>query len=734
MQLYADIVLPVAHGAFTFSLTEEVVAGRMVRVQFGARKHIMGVIWRVHGVRPPFAVKPVEEVLEGTISEEQMRFWEWIADYYMCSLGEVMAAALPAALRPEGLSGEEFAGEIYKPATESFVSLAVGDEVALNEAFESLGRAVRQYRALLEIAEAGGPDVPRKRLRADAAALRALEAKGLVRIMKRELAKGELPDLPVDLPVLSASQQRAFTDVKEKFDSTQVVVLQGVTGSGKTEIYINLIAEQLAAGRNVLYMLPEIAMSSQLVRRVRAWFGERVVVYHSRLTGRQRAVVWERVKSSQGGLVVLGVRSAVLLPVQNLGLVIVDEEHDASYKQEDPAPRYHARDAAIMLARATGAKTLLGSATPSLESFFNARAGKYGYVKLAERYGGVPLPQIMISDTLKAVARGERTVHFNKLLLDRLNEVLVNGKQAMLFQNRRGFAPYIECAECGAVIKCRQCNVAMTWHKGDGMLRCHYCGRAQRLPTVCPTCGAAALEPRGFGTEKAVDELVRIFPDARIARLDRDTAASAKRYESTIMAFEHGKTDILVGTQMITKGFDFGGVALVGILNADNLLAYPDFRAAERAFQTITQMAGRCGRRGEQGQVVIQTSQPANPLVRQAADGDYEAMACEQLAERAEFLYPPYCRLIEVTLRHRDAARLWEVANRLAMSGRAVFGRMLLGPQPPLVDKVRGEEILTLLLKVERGSSFADARRRLGELLSDKHLRGVRITCNVDPQ
>lgn len=728
--MYADIILPVAHGVFTFAVEGEVAVGRMVRVQFGTRKHVTGVVRRVHDVRPPFAVKTVEEVLEGSVTEKQIRFWEWLADYYMCTLGEVMAAALPGVLRPEGLSGEEFTRDVYKPSTESYIS-TVGD---VNEAFESLGRAPRQYKALLEVAEAGGVNVPRKSLKADAATLRALEAKGFVSIVTRELLRGELPALPARLPVLSSAQQMTFDEIKERFEVAQVVVLQGVTGSGKTEIYVNLIAEQLAAGRNVLYLLPEIAMSSQLVRRVTGWFGERVVAYHSRLTARQRAEAWGRVRASQGGMVVLGVRSAVLLPVQNLGLVVVDEEHDASYKQDDPAPRYHARDAAIVLAQTTGAKVLLGSATPSLESFFNARTGKYGYVELNERYGGAVMPQVMVSDTLKAVARGERTVHFNKLLLDKLSETLDAGRQAMLFQNRRGFAPYVECGECGAVVKCGRCNVAMTWHRGDGVLRCHYCGRAQSLPTVCPACGAAALKPRGFGTEKAAEEVERLFPKARVARLDRDTASSARRYERTIAAFERGETDILVGTQMITKGFDFGGVSLVGILNADNLLAFPDFRAAERAFQTITQMAGRCGRRDEQGQVVIQTSQPANTLIRQAADGDYAAMANEQLAERSEFLYPPYCRLIEITLRHRDGERLWKVANSLAEAGRAVFGKMLLGPQPPMVDRVKGEEILTLLLKVARGSSFSETRRRLSELLADNRLRGVRVTCNTDPQ
>lgn len=734
MPLYADIVLPVARGPFTFALRGEVAEGRFVRVQFGARKHITGVVWRVHDVRPSFVVKPVEEVLEGGISAEQMRFWEWLADYYMCSIGEVMAAALPAALRPEGLSEEEFDRDVYRPATERLLSLVRDGEEWLNDAFEGLRRAKRQYAALMEIVEAGGGDVPRRAVKADAAALKTLEEKGLIHISERDIPEGELPAMPAGLPTLSHAQQAAHDEVRKKFEASQVVLLQGVTGSGKTEIYINLIAEELSKGRNVLYLLPEIAMSSQLVRRVRRWLGDRVVVYHSGLTGRRRAEAWRRVSGADGGMVVLGVRSAVLLPVRNLGLVVIDEEHDRSYKQEDPAPRYHARDAAIVLAHAAGAKTLLGSATPSLESFSNALAGKYGHVRLSERYGGAELPHMVISDTLRAVQRGERTAHFNKALLDRLSDVLAAGRQAMLFQNRRGFAPWLECAECGAAVMCRQCNVTMTWHKAEGLLRCHYCGRTQQPPSVCPACGAAALETRGFGTEKVEQELAHLFPAARIERLDRDTATSARRYENIIAAFERGETDILVGTQMITKGFDFGGVGLVGILNADNLLAYPDFRASERAFQTITQMAGRGGRRGERGEVVIQTSQPAAPVIRQAADGDYEAMANGQLAERAEYLYPPYCRLIEITLRHRDHDTLWTGANEFATKGREAFGRLLLGPQPPPVDKVRGEHILIFLLKVERGASFADTRRRLAELIATLRRHKLRITCNVDPQ
>ncbi len=634
----------------------------MVRVQFGKRKHMTGIVWRTHSERPPFVVKPVEERLDVRLTVEQMRFWEWLAEYYVCSLGEVMAAALPSALRPEGMSAEDFAERMMKP---------------------------------------------RKR-----------RAKGVF--------SGVLPELPETLPVLSDAQQEAVEDVKAS--EKGVVLLHGVTGSGKTEIYIRLIVEELKMGRNVLYLLPEIAMGSQLVGRVREWFGERVVVYNSRMTPRQRAEAWERVAVGEEGIVVLGVRSALLLPLRNLGLIVVDEEHDRSYKQEDPAPRYCARDAAIVLGGMMGARTVLGSATPSLESYHNARRGKYGYVYLGERYGGSELPRVVISNTLKAVERGERTTHFNKVLLDKLQDTLEGGRQAMLFQNRRGFAPYIECAECGAAVMCRQCNVAMTWHKDDGVLRCHYCGRSTKVPAACPTCGAAALEPRGFGTQKVEKALEELFPEARIERLDRDVAG----HEGIIGRFEAGETDILVGTQMITKGFDFGGVGLVGILNADNLLAYPDFRAAERAFQTLTQMSGRGGRRGgERAEVVIQTVRPQEPLIRQVAEGDYFSMARDQLAERREFLYPPFCRLVEIRLYGRYLDTLWATANNLASRGRAVFGSMLLGPQPALVDKVKNEHILTLLLKITDLTS----RRKLADLLASFTLpKSLRISCDVDPQ
>ncbi len=751
MELYADIVLPVAHDCFTFAVGEALQGGlqpgRCVKVQLGPSKYYTGVVWRLHGDRPPYkTIKTVDEyvVHSPALSARQMRLWEWIAQYYMCTLGEVMKAALPGALKPEGFSHEEFAREVYRPPVVRTIALhpSITDMAALNERFESLRRAPKQYGALIGIAERLGDnltgEVPRGAVAADSVVLNALVKKKIIILTDRELRPGELPPLPSILPRLSPAQQAAHDTVKERFGKKDVVLLHGVTGSGKTEIYINLIGEQLRAGRNVLYLLPEIAMTAQLIERVRGWFGERVITYHSKFSDRHRVEAYRRVNRSRGGEVVLGVRSALLLPVDNLGLVVVDEEHDQSYKQADTAPRYHARDAAIVMAREAGAKTLLGSATPSIESWVNAAEGKYGLATLTERWGGAQMPAMIVSDTLRAVKRGERTSHFNKELLDRLADTLARGRQAMLFQNRRGFSPYVECGECGAAVMCPRCNVTLTWHKSDGQLRCHYCGHTRRPPKACPSCGAEAVETRGFGTEKVEEELSHIFPEARIDRLDRDTATTERRYRDIIASFERGETDILVGTQMITKGFDFDGVALVGVLNADNLLSYPDFRASERAFQLITQVAGRAGRRDEPGEVIIQTAQPTLPLISQIAAGDYEGMVHTQLADRADFFYPPYCRLVEITMRHRDRELLWEAANRLAAAGRAVFGNRLLGPQPPSVDRIRGEYLLAFLLKVERSQSFAQAKEALADaiarLLSEQKYKYINVVCNVDPQ
>ena len=475
-----------------------------------------------------------------------------------------------------------------------------------------------------------------------------------------------------------------------------------------------------------------------MVDRLRQVFGERVIAYHSKLTDRKRTELYLRLRDSAGGELVIGARSAIFLPLRRLELVVVDEEHDPSYKQTDPAPRYQARDCAVLMTRLLGCRTLLGSATPSLESYLNAATGKYGSVVLAERYGPSRMPQILVSDTIRAVKRGERHAHFNKLLLDRMEETLGGGGQAMLFQNRRGFAPYVECRECGWTARCPDCNVTLTLHKGSGRMVCHYCGHTEPVPAKCPHCRVTEPVPMGFGTEKVEEEIARVFPEARVARLDRDSVTSERAFRQIVEAFARGDDDILVGTQMITKGFDFGGVELVGVLNADNLLNNPDFRSAERAFQLLMQVAGRAGRRENPGTVVIQTAEPGHPVLQQVIAGDYEAMARQQLAERKAFFYPPYARLLNLLLRHRDPVTLRRAANALAAALRERFGRRVLGPTAPPVDRVRGEYLATLLLKIEAGASLARAREAvrgiLDRVVKSPECKGVTILCDVDPQ
>ena len=623
MPLYADIVLPLAQPAYTFAVPEgmHVAEGTAVAVQFGPRKFYTGVVWRVHDRRPPFrTIKSIQRVLYDAplLSAQQKALWEWIAAYYMCSAGEVMRVALPSLMKPSGDTEEEFAEDEFRPRTECYVALAreLHDEGRLHEVFEKLGRrAPKQYEALLEIASAGDEtristgEVARRLLRADYAVLHALERKGHIVCTERERTV-ERGGSAFRLPELTAPQREALGSLREQFAEKPAALLHGVTGSGKTEIYIHLIAETLARGGDVLLLVPEIALTAQLIGRMERIFGSRVTPYHSKLTNRRRTETYLRLNRSQGGEFVVGVRSSIFLPLKHLQLIIVDEEHDASYKQADPAPRYNARDCAVVMARLWGGRTLLGSATPSLETWLNAEGGKYGRAVLAERYGDARPPEIFVSDTIRAAKRGERHAHFNKLLLDKMEETLGRGGQVMLFQNRRGFSPYVECSQCGWTARCPHCNVTLTYHKGGARLVCHYCGYTAPVPAKCPSCEVTEVLPRGFGTEKVEEEIARLFPEARVARLDRDSVTSERAFNAIISDFEARKTDILVGTQMITKGFDFGGVSLVGILNADNLLNNPDFRAAERAFQLMLQVAGRAGRRSDGGEVVIQTSEP----------------------------------------------------------------------------------------------------------------------------
>ncbi len=772
--LYADIILPLAQPAYTFAVPEgmRLEAGLAVTVPLGRSKIYTGIVWRIHDRRPDFkTVKSVSRTLYGAplVDERSRALWEWIADYYMCSLGEVMRVALPALMKPSGRTEEEFSEEEFRPRTERFVSLApeLRDEKRLHEVFEALARrAPRQYDALLEIASAGeshdssgtadaeslpvasgrgfcgapfAGEVPRRLLRAERPVLHVLERKGYITTAEHERTASGMSSAQFLLPELSLAQQEALASMREQFGAgKRTVLLHGVTGSGKTEIYIHLIAEVLAGGGDVLMLVPEIALTAQLIERMERIFGSRVTPYHSKLSDRKRTETYLRLNRSVGGEFVVGVRSSLFLPLNRLQLVIVDEEHDASYKQSEPAPRYHARDCAVVLARLSGGRAVLGSATPSLETWLNAESGKYGKTVLKERYGDAQPPRIVVSDTLRAVKRGERRAHFNKSLLDRMEATLGRGEQVMLFQNRRGFSPYVECRECGWTARCPNCNVTLTLHKGTARLVCHYCGHTEPVPAKCPSCKVTDVAPMGFGTEKVEEEIVRLFPEARVVRLDRDAATSERAFNAIVSGFENRRFDIMVGTQMITKGFDFGGVTLVGILNADNLLNNPDFRAGERAFQLMTQVAGRAGRRAGGGEVVIQTAEPLHPVVRQVAEDDFEGMARVQLAERAQFFYPPYARLVSLTLRHRDPALLRRAAQTLAGELRTRFGRRVLGPLAPPVDRIRGEYLIGLLLKVEAGASFARARKLLaGHLASfakTPEFKSVAVVVNVDPQ
>lgn len=752
MPLYADIVLPLAQPAYTFIVPDgmRIEAGSAVEVQFGPRKFYTGIVRRIHRTPPDFEkIKSVRRLLYGRplLTQQQMALWDWIAAYYMCTPGEVMRAALPTLMKPSGGTPEEFSQEEYRPRTERYLALAreLHDETRFHEVCEKLERrAPKQYEALLELAAAGDEtristgEVARRLLKADSAVLHALCRKGYVTAADRERTV-EHGNSFFRLPELTAAQQKALTELREAYASGKTTaLLHGITGSGKTEIYIHLIAETLARGGDVLLLVPEIALTAQLIARMERIFGSRVTSYHSKLTDRRRTETYLRLNRSEGGEFVVGVRSSIFLPLNRLQLIIVDEEHDPGYKQSDPAPRYNARDCAVVMARLFGGRTLLGSATPSLETWLNAESGKYGRARLTERYGGAVPPAIVISDTLRAARRGERHAHFNKLLLDRIGETLTQGGQVMLFQNRRGFSPYVECTECGWTARCPNCNVTLTYHKSGDRLICHYCGHTAGVPARCPSCKVADVVPMGFGTEKIEEEIARIFPDARVARLDRDSITSERAFDAIVSDFEARRTDILVGTQMITKGFDFGGVRLVGVLNADNLLNNPDFRAAERAFQLMMQVAGRAGRRTDAGEVVIQTSEPGHPVIRQVAADDYEAMARSQLSERRIFFYPPYARLTSLTLRHRDPALLRRSVTELAVRLRVRFGRRLLGPMTPPVDRIRGEYLAGLLLKIESGASSSRARELLAAELKrfseEPAYKSVTVIVNVDPQ
>ena len=743
--MFADVILPVPlDGLFTYSVPQQLAGqvrvGVRVLVPFGRNKTYVGIVAKTHLQAPEgYQVKDILQVLDASpiLLGQQLKLWQWISDYYMSPIGDVYKAALPAGLKAE---------DGYRPKTETCLRLTpqFSSERAQHIAIDMLQRAAKQQKALIDflyLAEGGG-SVTRDELLNEGHSLptvTALVKRGIFETYEVEVGRlnyGGEPHLDSVKP-LSEVQQNAYNKILMGFLSKPVTLLHGVTSSGKTEIYIHLICQALQQHQQVLYLLPEIALTVQIMQRLQRVFGNHLGIYHSKYSDAERVEIWQKQLSGHPYDVILGARSAVFLPFQHLGLVIIDEEHETSYKQQDPAPRYHARSAAIMLAQMYGAKVLLGTATPCAESWHNTETGKYALVSLQQRYQGIQLPEIQVVDTKDLQHRKMMSGPFSPLLLVKTREALEHGEQVILFQNRRGYAPMLECKQCGWVPRCQHCDVSLTYHRSLNQLSCHYCGYTYQVPTECPACGGTQLMTRGFGTEKIEDQVRDIFPEARIARMDLDTTRTRGAYERLINDFSAGRTNLLIGTQMITKGLDFDRVSVVGILNADAMLNYPDFRAYEHAFMMMSQVSGRAGRKGKRGLVILQTKSPEHPVVRQVVSNDYAGFFRSLMSERRQFNYPPYCRLICVWLKHRDEALVASAALELGSRLRQWFGSRVLGPDKPAVAKVKSLAIRKLVLKLEPGLNMADVRRYLfigrQQLLAEKRYSTMQIYFDVDP-
>ena len=754
--MFVDVILPLPlDGVFTYSvppsLEGQVQTGLRVLVPLGRNKTYVGIISRLHQQAPEgYQVKDILQVLDVTpiLLDTQLRLWQWISDYYMSPIGEVYKAALPAGLKAE---------DGYRPKTETYIRLTpkFRNEQALHIALDMLQRAPSQQKAFTDFLflaygmqddfSSLSPDLPpltRDELLNQGhslATVSALVKRGLLETYEQEVGRlnhGGEPHLEHIKP-LSTVQQNAYNQIQFTFLQKPVTLLHGVTSSGKTEIYIHLIRQALEQKQQVLYLLPEIALTVQIMQRLQHVFGNRLGIYHSKYSDAERVEIWQKQLSQNPYDVILGARSAIFLPFQRLGLVIIDEEHETSYKQQDPMPRYHARSAAIMLARMLGAKTLLGTATPSLETYHNAKTGKYGLVELFQRYQGIQLPEIQVVDIKDLQHRKMMRGPFSPLLLNKVREALERGEQAILFQNRRGYAPMLECKQCGWVPHCQHCDVSLTFHRHLNQLTCHYCGYVYQVPTECPACGCKDLQTRGYGTEKIEADVHDIFPEARIARMDLDTTRSRQAYERIISDFSAGRTNLLIGTQMISKGLDFDKVSVVGILNADTMLNYPDFRAYEHAFMMMSQVSGRAGRKGKRGLVILQTKSPDLPVIQQVVRNDYPAFYRSQIAERQQFHYPPYYRLIYVYLKHRSDSLVETAGIELGSRLRQWFGARVLGPDKPSVAKVKSLSIRKLVLKLELGLDLSTVRKYLAlaqqQMLQDKRYASLQIYYDVDP-
>ena len=815
---YAEVILPLAvQGTFTYLVPEEmqcdISRGSRVYVPFGPRKLYTGIVADLHTNTPKFKVKPIASLLDGTsiLRHPQLKFWQWIADYYLCTLGEVYRAAVPTGLKVESETNlslnkaidlEEI-GQTLTPAetellnevivadhvrmsdldrershatTARYVSrmlqkgIIVADEKAtssykaktiaivsacndvknhewLHQAFDAVTTATKQERLLISFLELiknqAVPEVTREELLTKAKVspgiLKAICDKGILKVEKRKINRFDAKpgNKPVELPPLSPLQREALRQIDEQWREKNVVLLRGITGSGKTEIYCHAILSALEAGHQVLYLVPEISLTTQLTDRLRKVFGNRLLVYHSKFSDSERVDIWRKLLHRHQPMVILGVRSSVFLPFAKIGLVVVDEEHEASYKQYDPAPRYNARDAAIMLAHLHGAKTLLGSATPAIDTYYKAQTGKFGLVELLERYQGAQLPDVTVVDMLDSRKRRLTDGLLANPVAENLRHTIKRGRQAIMFQNRRGFAPLIQCTQCGWQPKCQYCDVSMVYHKSIDVMSCHYCGYQMHLPRLCPACGQNSVRIGGYGTERIAEHLHSHFPEARVSRMDLDTTRNKDAYQEIIEDFAGHNTDILIGTQMVSKGLDFANVSMVGVVNADSLLHFPDFRANERAFNMLVQVAGRAGRRNEQGQVFIQTSDAANPLLKFISSQDYSGYYEYELEQRRRFGYPPFTKIIMLYVKHREEAETARLATRYAGELQKVFGTRVLGPAKPSVARISNYYIQTIMLKIEAVASMIKVKKLLFEIYSrmaaDRSFRNAQVYYDVDP-
>ncbi|MDU1889929.1 MAG: primosomal protein N' [Dysgonomonas sp.] len=812
MNLYADVVLPLPlQGLYTYSVPSEfqdtIRMGMRVIVQFGKKKFYTAIVFQVHqSEEEKENLKEIVSILDDypTVTPLQLRFWEWLALYYMCSLGDIYRAALPSVLKLESethvLLNTEFEAEEPFTANEQKVFYALSSDKAmsiaevekktklsnvipavkslvdkgaiyisedirndysaktktavrlsknyseeeLNDILENLSRAKKQqhlFSTFLYL-KTEVSTIFKKHLLNEAGAssvvLSELVKKGILEIFDYEVSRFDYGETNIDSAFkLNIHQQQAFEEIKESFKDKDVTLLYGVTSSGKTEIYIQLIKEAINRGGQVLYLLPEIALTTQITDRLKSVFGNKLVVYHSKFNDNERGEVWNSLLKNDEIQIVLGARSAIFLPFSNLDLVIVDEEHESSYKQQDPAPRYNARNASIVLAGMCEAKVLLGTATPSIESYTNALSGRYGLVRLEKRHEEIELPHIAVVNTKELRRKKLMKSILSPPLSEKVREALSKKEQVILFQNRRGFASMLECKNCSWTQHCTHCDVSLTYHKGQRMMVCHYCGAVYRVPELCPECKTPTLDFLGYGTERIEEEVLNVFPEAAIARMDLDTTRGKKSYERIISEFEGNRTNILIGTQMVSKGLDFDNVSVVGILNADNLLNYPDFRAYEKAYQLMTQVSGRAGRKNKRGLVLLQTSHPSHPVITCVKKNDYETFYQAQLEERKLFRYPPFFRLISIVLRSRDERILEEAAKQFTQSLKQSFGDRVLGPSKPPVSRVQSLYIRNILLKIENTASIQKIREAIYShqttVSSNPAFKSVLLHYDVDP-